>query len=401
MTSPEESIRQRIRDSGPITFAEFMEMALYGPGGYYAQGEPVGGRGADYYTSPAAHPLFGALLALQLEQMWRLLGAPDDFAVVEPGAGDGRLAHDILAFAALLAPDFAAAVAYTAVDRSPRPAGAASSPVRWRTGPEPGPERMTGCVVSNELFDAFPVHRLKRVDGRLREAYVDLADGRLVELLAEPSTPRLAALLEAEGVVLGDCWRAEVSLAAADWMEAMASRLTRGYVVTVDYGDLAEELYSERRRRGTLMSYHEHTPQEEPLERVGRQDITAHVDFTALIEGGKRGGLQPVVLMTQAELLRNLGAGLFTEALAALHLPQPQYQANALAMRALLRPEGLGGFRVLVQAKGAPAAGLACLRRDEGYLESLRRRLPQLKPPLLGEGHVDLMAARFPHLAGG
>jgi SAM-dependent MidA family methyltransferase len=401
MTAPEESIHRRIREGGPITFADFMEMALYGPDGYYTRGEPVGGRGADYFTSPVAHPLFGALLALQLEQMWRLLGAPDDFAVVEPGAGDGRLAHDIVAFAPQLAPDFAAALAYTAVDRAPRSVGGASSSVGWCTGDDPGLGRMTGCVVSNELFDAFPVHRLKQVDGGLREAYVDLADGRLVELLAEPSTPRLAAHLESEGVALEEGWRAEVSLVATDWMEAMASRLTRGYVITVDYGDLAEDLYTERRRQGTLMSYYDHTPQEEPLQRVGRQDITAHVNFTALIEAGKRGGLQPVVLMTQDELLRNLGAGLFIEALAALHLPQPQYQANAMAMRALLRPEGLGGFRVLVQAKGAAAADLACLRGDEDYLDSLRRRLPELEPPLLGEGHVDLMAARFPHLAGG
>ncbi len=401
MTTAEEAIREHIRENGRITFAEFMDAALYGRGGYYTEGERIGGRGADYYTSPAAHPLFGALLALQLEQMWHLLGRPDVFPVVEPGAGGGRLAHDILSFVSQLDPELAAAIEYTAVDRSPRPEDATSSRINWRNDMEPLRGRLTGCVVSNELFDAFPVHRLKTVNGALLEGYVTLYEGHLIEVFDEPSTPRLAAHLEAESVELQEGWSAEVSLAAADWMETMASRLTRGYVITVDYGDLAEDLFTERRRRGTLMSYYGHTSLEQPLERVGRQDLTAHVDFTSLIEAGKRGGLQPVVLMTQAELLRNLGADLFIAALDALRLPQSQHESTAMAMRALLQPEGLGGFRVLVQAKGAPAADLACLRGDERYRDSLRQRLSDLKPPLLGEGHVDLLAARFPHLAGG
>ena len=373
----EGRVRAAIEAKGRITFAEFMALALYGPGGYYTGGEAqrIGAAG-DFFTSPHAHPAFGALISVQLEQMWRLLGCPERFDVVEAGAGGGRLARDATDFASALDASFAAAVAYQEIEGY---------------GAEL-PDGFTGCLLSNELFDAFPVHRVRMAGGKLCEVYVTLSDdGQFVEALDEPSTPRLAARLASEGVELGEGWTAEVSLEAADWMKDAASRLARGYAITVDYGDPAERLYSERRSGGTLRAHYQHTASGDPYARVGRQDLTAHVDFTALIDSGEAAGLMPVTLMTQREFLANLGAEVLLDAIAGSDGPK---QADVKGLRSLLDPAGLGGFRVLVQAKGAPAAALACLdgeaeRRDlKGKIEA------GLQPPRLTAAHLNQLAGR-------
>ena len=373
----ESHVRAAIEAKGRITFAEFMALALYGPGGYYTGGEAnrIGAAG-DFFTSPHAHPAFGALIALQLEQMWRLLGRPERFDVVEAGSGGGRLARDVGDFASALDASFAAAVAYQEVE------GYGSEL----------PDGFAGCLLSNELFDAFPVHRARMVEGELREVYVTLSeDGQLVEALDEPSTPDLAARLASEGVELGEGWTAEVSLEAEDWMRDAAPRLDRGYAITIDYGDPAERLYSERRRDGTLRAHYQHTASDDPYARVGRQDLTAHVDFTALIAAGEAAGLMPVTLMTQREFLTNLGAEVLLDVIARSDGPK---QADLKGLRSLVDPTGLGGFRVLVQAKGAPAAALACLD-GESERRDLKARIESgLAPPRLTPAHLDQLAGR-------
>ena len=403
MTRAEEIIRRRIRDRGRITFAEFMELALYGPGGYYTSRTPIGRKG-DYYTSPLVHPLFGALLALQLEQLWRLLDAPSRFVVVEPGAGDGRLALDVLAYARRLDAAFACALEYVAIDRPGGPAagflGGPGSGVSWLRGECTPLRDLTGCVLSNELVDSLPVHRVAMTGGRLRELYVTLADGSLAEEAGEPSTPEIAELLGSQGVRLEEGWQAEVGLGARRWMEGVAASLRRGYVLTIDYGDPAEGLYTEARKAGTVMSYYQHTPQADVLARVGLQDMTAHVNFTMLVQAGRKRGLEPVALMDQRSFLRNLGAGLFIDRLRREPLPQAETQANLMAMRDLVKPGGLGAFRVLLQAKDAPVAGLACVDESPSEEEAWRRRLESLPVPMLTPEHLDLLAARYPHQAG-
>ena len=373
----EGQVRAAIQAKGRITFAEFMALALYGPGGYYTGGEAQRiGMAGDFFTSPHAHPAFGALIALQLEQMWRLLGCPERFDVVEAGAGGGQLARDVLDFASALEGDFAAALGYQEVE------GYGSEI----------PDGFTGCLLSNELFDAFPVHRVRMAGGKLCEVYVTLADdGRFAEALDEPSTPRLAARLASEGVKLGEGWTAEVSLEAADCMKDAASRLARGYAITVDYGDPAERLYSERRSGGTLRSHYQHTSSDDPYARVGRQDLTAHVDFTALIAAGGAAGLMPVTLLTQREFLTNLGAEVLLDAIAGSDGPK---QADLKGLRSLLDPAGLGDFRVLVQAKGAPAAALACLD-GESERRDLKARIESgLALPRLTPAHLNQLAGR-------
>jgi SAM-dependent MidA family methyltransferase len=401
----EEIIRAEIQRAGPLTFARYMELALYHPAlGYYAGGgsgrEPVGWAG-DFFTSGDVSPLWGWAITRQLHQMWELMGRPERFEVIEPGAGRGLLAASVWRYAVALDADWAAALSYTLLDRAPADAPlraarhdrlteelaripAPADGVRWLgdlaeiTG---GRERaITGCVVSNELVDALPVHIVEKREGALAEVYVALApDGqRLVERLDAPSSERVAGYLDRYGVPWRDYpdgWRAEVCLAAEDWMGEVARALGRGFVLTIDYGDTARRLYTRDRRRGTLMGYARHQLSERPLASPGAQDITAHVNFTALARAGRAAGLRVAGLTTQAALLAGLGMREEAEALAARLFPhadserhtdrgQAEYLRRASlrnAVATLLNPHGLGGFRVLIQQRGVPGAGRALL----------------------------------------
>lgn len=359
--SPEAEIRRRIREAGPITFAEFMELALYWPGGgYYAGGtgaaEPFGAAG-DYYTSPLAHPAFGALLAVQLYQCWQLLGEPQPFFVMEEGAGNGQLGRDIAAAAAQLPGRFGDALRYVGVDRG-------TAPGLELGGDGPGVARVTaaglpwrgrrGVILSNELLDAFPVHQVRQEAGKLREVYIAVDDGgALVERLDEPSTPVLAARFAELGVELAEGQTAEVNLQLDDWAAEAAAALDAGLVLTIDYGRPAAELYDSRRRlRGTLTTYYRHTQTDAPLQRIGRQDMTAQVDFTSVVNSGRRAGLTPLGLVSQGRLLRNLGFDQFRRRLADLPISRGDLAANRAGLMALVNPDGLGDFKALAQGKG-------------------------------------------------
>ena len=340
------------------------------------------------------HPLWGWAIARQLHQMWELLGHPARFDVVEPGAGRGALARDVWTYARERAPQWAAALRYTLVDRAePQnplrrarearlaaelaaldvPAGA----VRWLADPRDlAPGSLVGAVVSNELVDALPVHVVEKRGETLDEVYVAVEErtGRLVERLAPPSSPAVAGYLDAFHIPwhsFTDGWRAELRLAADPWLREATAPLARGFVLTIDYGDTARHLYTRDRRRGTLLGYAHHQLSERPLAQPGQQDLTAHVNFTALIEEGRMLGLRLVGLTTQADFLRGLGIREEAERLAALRYPFAESerhtdrgQADYLRQRALLgavatllNPHGLGGFRVLVQQRGVPGAG--------------------------------------------
>lgn len=394
--SAEALVKARIRAAGRITFAELMELALYGEGGYYTRGEHIGGHG-DYYTSPSAHPVFGALIALQLEEMWAMLAKPSRFSAVEAGAGAGTLARDIFAFAQHLTPEFREALQYTAVD--PR-AGSTGTPqaaglhfVASRGMPVGG---IIGCIFSNELIDSLPVHRVSMRNGRLKELYVTIEKGNFVEVWDEPSTSEIASRIELERATLEEGCEGEVNLAAARWVEDAADSLERGYVVTIDYGDLVERLYSRERRHGTVASYYRHALRSDPYIRIGEQDITAHANFTTLVQAGAARGLRPITLMTQGELLGHLGIGLFIEAVGRSGLSDMERQANTMAMRDLVKADGLGKFRVLIQGKDTPAASLASLGDRASFREALRRRIESWTLPLLDEQHINLMAGKYP-----
>jgi len=372
-----------------------MAHALYHPTlGYYSGGgegrEPIGWEG-DYFTSGDLHPLWGWCIARQLHQMWELMGRPDRFDVLEPGAGRGLLAADVWRYAREHAPDWLPALRYTLVDRS-----APASPLRRAREQRladalaaldvpPGatrwlddgaaalpPRSLTGVVVSNELVDALPVHLLQLRAGTLREVYVAVdGDGALAESFGDLSTPALLAYLDGFGIpwrTYPDGWRCEVCLDAIPWMRGVARTLRRGFILTIDYGDTARNLYVRDRYRGTLAVYRRHQLRNDPLALPGRQDLTAHVNFSALIEAARAEGARLVGLTTQRDFLLRLGIRDEAEALARRLYPAADTerhtdrgQADLLRRRSLraavdvlLEPRGLGGFRVLVQQRGVP-----------------------------------------------
>ncbi|MSQ12426.1 MAG: SAM-dependent methyltransferase [Dehalococcoidia bacterium] len=411
-TEAELAIRAEIARDGGITFARFMELALFSVrGGYYSALRSARGRdepgGRDYYTAPMAHPLFGQLLALQLDEVWHLLGQPKPFWVVELGCGDGLLARDVLAGLQTMAPDCFAATRCALVDRSAsltRREGAFGGRGQRVVASGPPFRDLVGCVLSNELLDAFPVHRFQAQGGALREIFVSLCDGRFVEELGAPSSTRLAERLESirqAAPGLGEGWRGEVCLAAEGWVGEVARSLKRGVVLTVDYGDVTERLYGPERRGGTLQCYFRHTVSSSPYVRVGRQDITAHVDFRALAAFGEQAGLRTLGYTTQGQFLRNLGADHFVQVLreAGRELSQESVAPNRTGMLELVRPEGFGNFKVVAQAKGLDDAALSGFQEENAVRERVRTLGKALPLPLLSREHAPLLAGRYPHAA--
>ena len=398
----ESEIVRRIRKHGRITFAEFMELALFWPkGGYYVNPDNVGAEG-DFYTAPGAHPAFGALLCVQVFQMWQLLDRPSPFWLVEMGAGSGLLCHDILGYAAHISPEFANSLRYLCLDRYSPPgvesrltgeAGKRVERLAAQSIPLRGVD--TGCFISNELVDSLPVHRVTMDAGGLKEIFVTLKDGKLVEVLDSPSTPALGERLDSLGISLTEGFSTEINLAMESWMEDVSSALERGFLLTIDYGHPATELYSPSRRRGTLTCFYRHTQTDNPYLRIGRQDITTQVDFTTMVNLGKTHGLETLSLNTQKEFLHSLGLRRFMARLPASGLRQREVEANRLGMLDIVRPGGMGEFKVLVQGKGVKSPLLWGVEPTR-ELEEMLDRLPL---PLLTPLHMPLLEGRYPHLA--
>ena len=391
----EAEIRRRIAANGPITFAEFMEVALYWPGGgYYAAREPVGGDDGDYYTSPLAHPCFGALLAVQLFQMWRIMGRPTSFTVVEWGAGNGLLCRDVLRYARQLPDGFVHGLRYVCVDRRESPGHEQGMGRAERLVASGLPLRgIIGCVLSNELLDAFPVHQVRMQDRKLREVFVGLNDGELATVAGDPSTPKLAERLDSLGITLAEGQTAEVNLGLDAWAGEVSGALERGFVLTIDYGRPAKELYSDvDRRRGALTTFHRHLQTDEPLERVGQQDMSSQVDFTSVVRAGERAGLRFLDALPQGAFLRNLGLPAMLARLREASDSQTEYVANRNGMMELVKPGGLGDFQVLTQGKNVGQPTLwGSEQSDEA--EELAASLPA--PKLTGR-HLDLRRGMWP-----
>jgi len=355
-------IEAEIRAAGTITFARFMELALYDPDhGYYAGGERGPGRTADFLTAPESHPIFGWAVARQLEEAWERLGRPARFTVREHGAGTGALAAGIVDGLTRSGSPLRVAIRYRIVERAPD----RHRQVRDRLAtidaadvlePDDGGS-IEGAVLANEVLDALPVHRVEGGQGgELAELYVGLdAAGALVAVPGPPSTPALGARLEAEGVRLAPGQRAEICLAVEPWVAAAAAGLRRGLLIVTDYGHPATALY-EPSRGSLLRAYLRHRVHAGPFVNVGRQDLTAHVDLTAVERAGAAAGLDHLGTTSQAEFLLGLGAGdLLASLQGDVRTGLEGYLGARAALVRMLDPAVTGRFAVLVFGRGVPA----------------------------------------------
>jgi SAM-dependent MidA family methyltransferase len=369
-----ELIADRIRTGGPISFAEFMELSLYHPEhGYYARAAQRTGRAGDFFTSVDVGPVFGELIAKQFAEMWRILGSSDSpagappspfFDIVEAGAGNGRLSRDILDAAARNDPAFYAAIRLSLVEQSPTARAAQAGTL----GPHAArlhhsasslgglPEPIRGVVFANELLDALPTHAVAMTENGLREVHVDYRDGRFVECLNDLSTPRIAEYLSRAGASLAAGWRAEVNLAAEDWVRTAARSLREGFLVMIDYGHEEAELYGAPHSAGTLTMFKQHTT-EFDLQEPGSYDITAHVDLSAVRRAAEHEGMQLLGRLDQTYFLMGLGLDELQAMSNNLQNFEPAALQRRLALKTLMLPGGLGStHKVLIFGKdvGAP-----------------------------------------------
>ena len=360
------AIREEIARNGPMTFARFMERALYEPGhGYYRRPEPGPGREGDFLTAPEAHPIFGAAVGRLVEEAWEALGRPDAFAVTEHGAGTGALAAGLLAGLRASDSPLDTVLRYRPVEVEP----ARLSALRDRLAADGLADALadeadrTGAVLANEVLDALPVHRVIGRGQGIKELFVGIERGDLAWIEDEPSTPGLTARLESEGVQLAEGQVTEICLALDGWLAESTAGLERGVVILVDYAAEPADLHGAARPTGTLRAFARHAVSADPLRHVGRQDLTATVDLAALRAAAARAGLDRVGETTQAELLARVG----TTALTAPFLRTNDLQ-SAIALRSalarLMDPRGMGGYRVLVFGRGLPpGTQLGALRR--------------------------------------
>ncbi len=350
---------EKIRARGPITFAEYMDTCLYHPEfGYYTKAGQQPRR--DYFTNVDASPIYGRLLARQFYQMWTELGRPTPFQLVEAGAGTGALAKQVLDFATTSLPEFYAATQYVALERSGERSAAQRGSLaghmgrgRFASASSMPEEIRCGCIFSNELFDAMPVHRVVCESGALRELYVTTSEHDLVEQAGPLSSSALTEYFTEQGIALQEGQQAEVCLEACRWIEQAARRLGRGFVLTIDYGHAARELYDERHMRGTLLAYFAHRASEDYFRAPGEQDLTAHVNFTALQNYGGRGGLKYTGFTSQTNFILALARQSNFEDIKSTGVDEAQRTRARLLFKTLIYPEGMGEtFQVLAQHKG-------------------------------------------------
>src|SRR5215213_2414300 len=357
---------------GRISFARFMELALYHPAwGYYLSPVRRPGRSGDYLTAPETHPFFGITLARQIAECWERLDRPDHFVVREYGSGIGALAWDVIAGLSTEAPECRAALQYRLVEINPHRlaqslAGFAESELgdavrSEEIPPDSDPQPITGIVIANEVADALPVHRLIWRDGRLREGWVVWSGGEFWEeegdLSPEAATTEPEEMLREIGVALNEGDRIEISPAAAAWFASAARGLHRGYAIVIDYGYPAAELYRAHRLAGTVRAHRGHTVSDNSFAHVGEQDLTAHVDFSALRRAGEGVGLKFAGQTNQGAFLASLEMGNLLVALG--NDPQtalPEYLAAQAATLRLIDPGGMGRFGVLIMARDAPVS---------------------------------------------
>jgi SAM-dependent MidA family methyltransferase len=348
-------IIEKIQGEGPISFRDFMEMALYYPKeGYYTSAEERIGKNGDYYTSPVLTPLFGTLLAKQLEQMWVLLGQKD-FTVLEYGAGDGHLCKDILS--SLQGNQKLYQKLHYLIIEKNSAKQMEHEKLRWHESVQ-DVEPFSGCILSNELIDNFPVHQVVMQD-ELMEVYVDYHDDFIETYL--PASDSVKRYFEELQIVLPKGFRTEVNLDATKWVREIAGILREGFALTIDYGSSSKGLYCDSRSSGTLVGYYKHSTNFSPYINIGKQDITSHVNFTALHHWGTKIGLVLNGYTDQASFLISLGLTSLLNKIESRAEKVLTVQQKIVLFHTFLM--GMGKkLKVLIQHKGIEKAELSGLQ---------------------------------------
>jgi len=398
-----DQIESEIRNHGPMPFSRYMELCLYDPlHGYYSRTSNQFGKAGDFYTASDIHAVFGRLLARQFEEMWRALDRPLQLEILELGPGRGLFARDLLDWSEKKFPAFFVALTYTLQERPPalraklaenlaahisrgkavlsQPGNtslrdtsvemrlAASPAVQDPPAQEPQYKIHRSCqpetpliVFANEFFDALPVEILS-AQGKLHLGYQGsgFEANRLTEIWLPPSADELE-FLDRYSFLPEPGERVEVPLAAQRWLDAVAAEIACGFLVIIDYGYTRGEQLAGR-HRGTLMAYRQHSAISDPYQAPGEQDLTAHVNFTAIAAAAERAGMRPQKLVTQAQFLMGIGEpNQFADPFEECGLPQERAKV-ALQLKHLISPTGMGEtFHVLVSSRGVEAGRVATL----------------------------------------
>ncbi len=367
-------LRARIAGHGTIPFRDFMDAALYHPEhGYYTSGRAAIGRTGDFFTNVSVGPLFGTLLGRQFTEMWERLGQPACFDIVEQGAHRGDFARDVLASLHTLAPACFAAVRYTLVETSPvqRDAQAATlarfgEKCRWLDELPP----FTGVHFSNELLDAFPVHLVAWTGDQWLEKHVDFREDRFVFLDRPLTSEALRAHLARLPGPFPPDYTTEVNLAALAWAGEVAAKLQRGFILAIDYGFSRADFYHPARRTGTLSGYARHRRIDDLLAEPGEIDLTAHVDFTSVIERAEAAGLRLHGFTDQHHFMVGLSRLHFADNPS----PNPEQSRELRAFKTLMHPSLMGAsFKALCLGKtDAPTPRLSAFQFADAATAAIR-----------------------------
>jgi SAM-dependent MidA family methyltransferase len=359
--SVREQIEQEIRQRGPMPFSRYMEICLYDPtAGYYSRNAEQFGKAGDFYTSSDVHAVFGRLLARQFDQMWQALDRPPQIEILELGPGRGLFARDVLDWSNKKFPDFFAAVTYTLQESSPALRTklrdtlenhlARGKAVISEESPEERPTIHRNLapdtpliVFANEFFDALPVEIL----GTAGKLHIALENNRLRETWLPPLDEELE-FLDRYGVHPEAGERIEVPILAQNWIGKIAHAIARGFLLMIDYGYTHDEQLAGR-HRGTLMAHRHHSASSDPYQAPGEQDLTTHVNFTALASACEQAGMQVEKLLTQSQFLMGIGErNQFADAFEDCRVPQERAKV-ALQLKHLVTPVGMGeNFQVLI-----------------------------------------------------
>jgi SAM-dependent MidA family methyltransferase len=362
--SVREQIEHEIRQRGPMPFSRYMQICLYDPtGGYYSRNAEQFGKAGDFYTSSDVHAVFGRLLARQFDQMWQGLDRPPEIEILELGPGRGLFARDVLDWSNKKFPAFFAGLTYTLQESSPALRAkmqdtlenhlASGKAIISGESPEEQPTIHRSLapdapliVFANEFFDALPVEIL----GTAGKLHIALEDNRLREIWLPPLDEELE-FLDRYGVHPEAGERIEVSILAQSWIGQIAHAIAHGFLLIIDYGYTRNEQLAGR-YRGTLMAYRHHSASADPYQAPGEQDLTAHVNFTALAAACERAGMQVEKLLTQSQFLMGIGEkNQFADAFEDCRVPQERTKV-ALQLKHLVTPVGMGeNFQVLIASR--------------------------------------------------